>query len=417
MRKLFLIALKDLKLIFRDRAALILMLLAPFALTLGMGAVTGRFSGNTNSSLSNIPIILVDQDGGSLGKAMIEMFQSADLADLLEPSLSSDFVDARLKVDSDQAAAAILIPAGFTQSIIPESGAMPSADVVQIELYSNPTRPNSVGVIKTILEQFMSRVEVGRISGQVVVNQLLVNGLITPAQAESVGRAVGGRQSTEAGRVSSITLKQVTASGETVKFDTLAFLAPGIALMFLMFTVSYGGRSLLVEQASGTLPRLLISPTKTAQVLGGKVFGIFLTGSAQLFILILGTTLLFRLNWGDPLAVVLLVFAAALGATGWGVLLTSFLKTPGQASAIGSAMMLIFGVLGGTFTNIALLPEWIQWISYITPNRWGLDGFTTLALGGSLQNILTPILSLLAMAVILFMVGVIIFSRRGIGRQ
>jgi ABC-2 type transport system permease protein len=348
---------------------------------------------------------------------MSEMFQSAELADLLEPSLSSDFVDARLKVDSDQAAAAILIPAGFTQSIIPASGAMPSADVVQIELYSNPTRPNSVGVIKTILEQFMSQVEVGRISGQVVVNQLLVNGLITPAQAESVGRAVGGRQSTEAGRVSSITLKQVTASGETVKFDTLAFLAPGIALMFLMFTVSYGGRSLLVEQASGTLPRLLISPTKTAQVLGGKVFGIFLTGSAQLFILILGTTLLFRLNWGDPLAVVLLVFAAALGATGWGVLLTSFLKTPGQASAIGSAMMLIFGVLGGTFTNIALLPEWIQWISYITPNRWGLDGFTTLALGGSLQNILTPILSLLAMAVILFMVGVIIFSRRGIGRQ
>ena len=45
MRKLFLIAFKDFKLIFRDRAALILMLLAPFALTIGMGFVTGRFSG------------------------------------------------------------------------------------------------------------------------------------------------------------------------------------------------------------------------------------------------------------------------------------------------------------------------------------------------------------------------------------
>ena len=40
MRKLFLIALKDLRLIFRDRSALVLMLAAPFVLTLGMGAVT-----------------------------------------------------------------------------------------------------------------------------------------------------------------------------------------------------------------------------------------------------------------------------------------------------------------------------------------------------------------------------------------
>ncbi len=44
LRKLFFIALKDLRLIFRDPAGLVFMLLAPFALTIGMGALTGRFS-------------------------------------------------------------------------------------------------------------------------------------------------------------------------------------------------------------------------------------------------------------------------------------------------------------------------------------------------------------------------------------
>jgi len=44
MLKTFLIGIKDMKLAFRDRAALIFMLLAPFLLTLGMGLVTGRFS-------------------------------------------------------------------------------------------------------------------------------------------------------------------------------------------------------------------------------------------------------------------------------------------------------------------------------------------------------------------------------------
>lgn len=400
---------------FRDTVALVMMLLAPFALTLGMGAVTGRFSGSTSTGLSDIPVIIVNQDGGELGNALTELWSSPELANLIAPAASTDPVDARAKVDADEAAAMILIPSGFTNSIIPAAGMTAPSNPVQVELYTNPTRPNSVGVVKTILEQFLSQVEVGRIGGQVAVTELLNNGIITPAQAASVGQAVGQTQATTTG--SSIALKQVTAGGEEVKFDVLAYLAPGMALMFLMFTVTYGGRSLLVEEAAGTLPRLLVSPTSGAQILAGKIFGIFLTGVMQLLILIGGTTLMFRLNWGNPLPVVLMVLASVLGATGWGVLLTALLKTPGQAGAIGSAMMLIFGVLGGSFTNIQMLPESIQFISYITPNHWGLEGFTTLASGGSLQGILTPLAWLAGMFLVLFTIGVLIFSRRGLGKK
>ena len=415
MRKFFLIALKDLKLSFRDTAALLMMLAAPFALTLGMGAVTGRFSGGTSTGLSDISVIFINQDGGELGNALVEMFSSPELADLIEPSIGADFAQAQASVDADTAAAVILIPEGFTNSIIPAEGMAGPPETVQIELYSNPTRPNSVGVIKTILEQFLSQVEIGRIGGQVAVTQLLSSGIISPDQAAAVGQAVGQSQAAETS--SSIALKQATAGGEEVKFDVLAYLAPGMALMFLMFTVTYGGRSLLVEQAAGTLPRLLVSPTNSTQILAGKIFGIFLTGAAQLLILIGGTTLMFRLNWGNPLPVILMVLASVLGATGWGILLTALLKTPGQASAIGSAVMLIFGILGGSFTNIQLLPEPVQFISRITPNYWGLQGFTTLAAGGSLKAIGTPLLWLSGMFLILFAIGVVLFSRRGLGKQ
>ena len=288
---------------------------------------------------------------------------------------------------------------------------------MQIEIYSNPTRPTSVGILKSILEQFMSQVEVGRVSGQVTVTQLITNGYIDPSQAAEIGRSVGMSQSNTSGEASSIKLNSVTASGEEVKFDVLAFLAPGMALMFLMFTVSYGGRSLIVEEAQGTLPRLLISPTNSTQILGGKVLGIFFTGTAQLLILILGTSLLFQLEWGDPLGVLVLVLAAAAGATGWGMILTAFLQTPGQISAIGSALMLIFGILGGSFVSLEMLPDWVKLISKITPNAWGLDGFTTLAMGGSLKNILTPVGALLGMGVILFVIAVLAIRHRGIGRR
>lgn len=423
MKKIFLIGWKDVTLAFRDRAALILMLAAPFALTLGLGFVTGRFSGSSNTGVSDIPVVLVNQDGGQIGNALVNVFQSQDLASLVAPSLVDDPALARQAVDADKAAAAIVIPAGFTASVIPDSGTVPTqgaaatGEVVQLVLYTNPTRPTSVSVIKTVLDGFLSQIEVGRVGGQVAVGQLLSRGLIQVQDAARLGGELGLRQANAAQSSNAIVLKNVTGSGEAVKFDVLAYMAPGMALMFLMFTVSNGGRTLLAERSQGTLPRLLVSPTSASQVLGGKVFGIYLTGVAQVLILILASTLLFRLDWGDPLGVLVLVLAAVVGAVGWGLLITAIAKTPGLVSAVGSAVMLTFGILGGSFISLDNMPGWFRVLSKITPNAWGLDGFTTLGMGGSLANIWTPVLALLVMGAVLFTIAVLIFNRRGIMQQ
>ena len=84
MKKVFLIGWKDVRLAFRDGPALILMLAAPFILTVGLGFVTGRFSGGAGG-LSDIPVIVVNQDGGQLGDALANVFTSADLKGLVEP--------------------------------------------------------------------------------------------------------------------------------------------------------------------------------------------------------------------------------------------------------------------------------------------------------------------------------------------
>lgn len=409
MKKLFLIGWKDVTLAFRDKAALIFMLLAPFLLTIGLGFVTGRFSGGSSSGISDIPVTLVNLDGGQLGNALVETFRSEDLADLVEPTVTDDPSAARQQVDADKSAAAIIIPAGFTESIM----SAVTEEVVQIELYTNPTRPTSAGVIKTILDGFISQVEVGRVGGQVVVEQLLACGLIQPQEAAQLGQEMGISQASASASSTSITLKSVTSSGEEVKFDVLALLAPSMALMFLMFTVSNSGRTLLTERSQGTLPRLLVSPTTNVQVLGGKVIGIYLTGVVQMLILIVGTALLFRVEWGDPLAALVLVLAAVVGAVGWGMLITALARTPSQVSALGMAIMLTFGILGGTFINLEIMPTWFRLLSKITPNAWGVDGFTTLALGGGLAEILTPVFALLVMGMVLFTLAVLLLNRRG----
>ncbi|MGZ9234346.1 MAG: ABC transporter permease, partial [Anaerolineales bacterium] len=392
------------------------MLLAPFLLTIGMGFVTGRFSGNS-SGLSDIPVIIVNLDQEQLGNALADVFSSQELADLMEPTASSDPEAARLLIDDDQAAAAVIIPEGFTRSIIPTEGTVLDQNYVQpepvkIEVYTNPSRPTSAGVVKAIVDEFISRVEEGQVTGMTSIVQLMSSGLLDPQNAAGEARQLFAN--VEQSEPTAITLRKNQEGAEAIEFDILAYMAPGMALMFLMYTVSYGGRSILAERSQGTLPRLLVSPTSISQVLGGKVLGIFLMGVAQVGILILASSLFFGVNWGDTAGLIVLILAVVFGATGWGMLITALARSPAQVGSVGSALMLIFGILGGSFIDLDQMPAVLRTISKITPNAWGLDGFTTLALGGTLANLMQPITALLIMGAVLFGIAVVMFNRNGI---
>src|SRR5258708_32221151 len=115
-----------------------------------------------------------------------------------------------------------------------------------------------------------------------------------------------------------------------------------MALMFLMYTVSYGGRSLLAERAEGTLQRLLGTPTGAAQVLAGKLFGMLLTGVAQVSVLVAGSSLLFHLTWGDPLAVAVLIVGVRAAAPRWGARPAALAPPPAHGAPVGSGLTLGF---------------------------------------------------------------------------
>jgi ABC-2 type transport system permease protein len=112
-----------------------------------------------------------------------------------------------------------------------------------------------------------------------------------------------------------------------------------------------------------------------------------------------------------------LILAAVFGATGWGILITAFARNPSQVASVGTAIMLIFGILGGSFINLEMMPPSVQFISKITPNAWALDGFTTLALGGSLRELTEPIIALLIMGAVLFAIAVIIFGKKNLAQK
>lgn len=399
MKKVLRIGFKDLRIIFSDRTALIMMLLAPLLLTVAMGFVTGSFSDADNSGMAQIAVVVANRDEGPLGGQLRDLLRDQDV--LLSVRILNNETLARQQVDEDAAAAAVIIPAGYSAGFQPGS---PASDAAQIELYTNPGRPISAGVVEAIVTDFNQQVEAASVVDQ-VADQVISN------QMAAAAAPVAGDQ---AGQLASpITIQRnQTAAGEEQRFNPLAYFAIGMAVFFLMYTVTIGGRSILAERDAGTLTRMLSSPTTTAQVLGGKVLGVFLAGLVQVSILIVATSLLFDLHWGTPAGVAMLVVAVVAAATGWGILLAASSRSPGQVSGLGTAMMLIFGMLGGTFISTSAFGVLLTWLGRLTPHSWALDGFTDLAIGRGLADIMVPVLALLAMAAVLFSLSVVVFRRR-----
>ena len=415
MTKLLAIGWKDLRLMFRDKAALILMLAAPLALTVGMGLITGAFSSGQSSSISKLPVVLVNQDGGQLGDALQTVFTSPELADLLSVTVSDDAAAARAAVAADETTAAVIIPAGFTGSIIPTNAAAvagSTAAPVMIELNANPGRPIGAGIVQSIVQNFLDQVEAGRAGGQVAIEQLIAAGLAGPADIPQLAQRIGAMQTAQSAEPLISIKRSDVASTQTLDFNPLLLLAPGMAMVFLMFTVSLGSRSILQERQDGTLGRMLSTATPSGSILAGKIAGVYMVGAAQMLLLIVASTLLFRLDWGDPLGVLALVLAAVAGASGWGLVLAAIAKTPGQAATLGMAVMLLFGVLGGSFFG-TMLDGPLATVGKVTPNAWATQGFAILARGGGLNDLLPAIAALLMMGVVLLALAVWLFGRKG----
>ncbi len=417
MNKLFAIGWKDIMLLMRDRAALILMLGAPFVLIVGMGLVTGAFSDSAESGIPRFSVALVDEDGGDLALALSNVLASDEIGELLTVIEVNSAEEARGLVANDEVAAAILIPAGYTAGMLPnaETGAS-SAEAPPIQLIENPGAPISASVVAAILDEFHTRVDTSITSVGVSMQQLIQSGRLDFSDAEAMqvaGQAMAERQVSASLSAENQPILLVTSSdtnGDSAEFNPLAYLAPGMAVLFLMFTVTQGGRSILDERNGGTLGRLLVTPTTPVQVLGGKTLGIFLSGVAQLLILIGGSALLFGLDWGDPLSVLLIILATCGAATGWGLLLASLARTPAQVSSVGIALMLGFGILGGSFFPVSSDGA-IAWLRKLTPNAWALDSFSALATGGSLSDIVPMLMALVVMGIVLFAIAVFFFRQ------
>ncbi|MBN1286681.1 MAG: ABC transporter permease [Anaerolineae bacterium] len=419
MRKLLATIWKDLYLNYTDRMALMLNLAAPFLISLVIGMAFGGM-GVGDISISEINVIVVNEDQGSslpdggalnLGDQLVEFFvapPSEELDNLLAAQEGDDWAAARALVEDGESGvvAAVRIPADFSQQVTPQGMAMTLGQGT-VELYHKIDAPISSTVVESILTGWANRIATGSITTKVGIEKTVER--LGVRSMGVITELTGSLE--EAYTASPITLETQDAGGARQTINPISVVAPGLAILFLTIGLTFAAGQLITEKQQWTLQRMIATPTPRVMILAGKMAATFLSGVLQMAILLVATAFV-GANWGkDYLAIVLLTLAAVWAATGLGALFASLVTKPEQLGVYGSGVMMVLGALAGTFTSTGFLGD-AQFLSQLTLNWWGIEGFTALALGDGLVDIAPHLLVLTLMGAVYFVIGVWRFNRR-----
>lgn len=420
------VARKDLRLLLRDRRAVIVLLAMPFIFILVLGLSLGEGFGQKPDN--RLRVSLVDLDQGDDNAAARRAFPFPGLAnwaavvenDLLNTAgirvedYRGDLDRAEHDVLNGRRAAVLVFGPEFSRRVdqcsflrgginpffrdgvrlrvraAQEAGTPPAADDLDVELVIDPTQRTAGSIIEQVAQVSLLRVvlpwmigrafeQVGQRLGPLVqgaLKQMFPRFDLTAktweALTRSQPRAGGTTNAAEVTEPGAGLLRRGAANYQR--------LVPSYTVMFAFFLVLTVGWLFVGERHQGTLKRLRAAPLSRGQILLGKTLPCFALSVGQGLFLLGAGKLVFAMSWGpDPFWLLMVVLATSLAATGLALLVAAVARTETQVAIYGTLLVLVLaGVSGCLLGDRELMPELMQRISLLTPQAWALDAYKQL---------------------------------------
>lgn len=370
----------------RDRGALILSFLLPIAFFSIFGFIFGGIGGGT----PRVSVLVVDEDRSPESQRLVQaLLHEPSLAGRRRPEASkgqpepADYTAAAAEgaVKKGDASAALIIPKGFGAQPIAFGPAAGRPTIKLLHDSSDPVAAQMVAgmlqkTVMTAMPDVMARIGMNyfeRASGTLTPEQRRNIESSLSAMPSSAGAPAGSAGADNGGGLVALEIRDVV--GE--KRSMISFYAAGIGVMFLLFTASAAGGSLLDESESGALDRVLSSHVNMTTLLAGKMAYSALLAFLQLTLMFLWAAAVFHLDLFTHVpGFIAMTAATAFAVASFGMVLASVSHTRAQAGAISTLLILTMSAIGGSMFPRYFMPEAMQKVGLITINAWAIDGYT-----------------------------------------
>lgn len=368
------IGMSNIRRMLRERSNIFFVFIFPLALILLIGA---QFGGGVKPAIG-----LYVADAGELATEISNEVESQESIETRRFDTEADLITA---VERGHVQAGLFLPANIDSTVA-------ASEVVEIGFVA---RPDGSG------QQLQA------IVGSAVADVMKPVGAAQFAVAESDSdfETARGVASSIAGQAGGVEVS-VTAVGEAIFPDTLGQFDLGASsqlVLFVFLTALAGSAALILTRQLGISSRMLSTPTSVRSIVVGESMGRFGVAMVQGLYIVVLTLIIFNVNWGDPLAsLLLLVVFSAVGA-GAGVLMGSIFSNDQQAGGVGVVLSLGLAALGGCMFPIELFSPTMQTVAHFTPHAWALDGYAELVRrGGNTGDIILELGVLVGYAAVLF---------------
>lgn len=316
-----------------------------------------------------------------------QVLTSEELSGTIEFKVASPDDLNDLKKD-EKSTAIIEVPKGFTydflQNIFFQKGEAPA-----LKLMQNESEPLSNNMLSGILED---------VQEQYAFSNFL--------QKEQLSMKI---DEPPAVRIAEETVNESPA------ISSAAYYTIGMGVMFIYFIVSNLSAYAYQEKSFHMYNRILLSNVTSWCYLGSYFISGALLAFIQLCILFGSSVLLYDVRIPSIPLFFLITICASLGIGGFTAFITALsLKWNSEKiSDSFSSIITFFCFFGGSYVPISTFPDWFQTVGSFTLNGAGLKAYMNMMQQYEMDVFSNQLWTMLAYGVLLFILAVGIFPRRG----
>ncbi len=373
----------------RDRGALALS----FILPIGFFSIFAVIFGGNRDTTPKIKVVLVDEDHSTPSQRLVQGLEREESLSIRTKPAAKHGVEkaeytsaaAEEEVKSGRVPVAIIIPRGFGENPISFGPADPnrptihllkdSSDMVAWQMVAGLLQKVAMTAMPDVMADLGSKY-IDEFAGGFTAEQRkrIDDTLQNLRQRESAGGA-NTVSNTGVGMPIAVSTRDVV--GENKNNPMVSFYAAAIGVMFLLFTASNAGGSLLDEAESGTLDRVLSTRVTMGTLMAGKLFFCMMLAFSQLLLMFLWAWLVFKVDFLSHIpGFVIMGLCTAFAVAAFGMLLASVCRTRAQLGPTSTLVILLMSSVGGSMFPRYFMSATMQKAGLLTINAWAIDGFT-----------------------------------------
>ncbi len=393
---------KEFLLLTRDIGGLMLIFIMPMVLVVVMAVIQN----NTFQEFqeTKLEALIVDEDQGKLSEALARTFKALPNIHLIDKvsgnALTSE--EARRLVKSGKYRTAVIIPKGASDALQKKTK---DAVATLLSNYGLSENKDSAKSVPSVELQVLFDPTIKANYRQTLASALEKMAAQLQAQwfMDEVQRSMSGATQKPKVKMDLSDLIKVTqkdaSDGEDrgMPLNAVQHNVPAWSMFAMFFILFPLAGNLIKEREEGSMLRLRLIAGSSFPVICGKFIFYFFVCLLQLYLIIavgiyaMPLVGLSKLVIGTNYAGLLLTgCAVAMAATGYGLLIAVYFRTPQQALSFGSISVVILAAIGGVWVPVFIMPDFMQTISPYSPLNWGLAAFNNLFLRNSETSAVLP---------------------------